>query len=487
MTKTEMLPFVNRPTSRGWPAILLLNVVLALLQGGCSPDALPARREAPQAEPPSRKLFIVAPHNFHPALVSFVEHKKKLLPTELVSLEQVLKSTEGVDDPERLKRFLYAAWKERNLGYVLLVGDVDAMPVRYMVLDRATPAAFDFAFYPSDLYYSDLARQDGSFDDWNASKEGFHSHYFGEVRGEKNKKDPINFDQIDYRPDIAVGRWPVSTPEEVRVVATKSIVYEEAIRSGKHPGLRRADVFHVAGWVDARDRLDRLADGLPSGWKTDRYFFRDRNPKHQTSAPDRKNLLAALNAGAGLVVHAGHGSEKTWEGCFSVADLDQVKNADRLPVLVSAGCSTAYFAPLAPYDGYVDVHGKEHVGTYAGEVFKSPPPPPAPYQKGKYNPTGLGEQLLKRGPDGAVVYIGCNTGSQPCALTLLDGFVNALAKAEHPRVGDCWASAIRYYYDTEGLAKLKPNDDWYPPSIFFQGMKFMLFGDPTLPLGEGRP
>jgi hypothetical protein len=26
------------------------------------------------------------------------------------------------------------------------------------------------------------------------------------------------------------------------------------------------------------------------------------------------------------------------------------------------------------------------------------------------------------------------------------------------------------------------NDDWYPPSIFFQGMKFMLFGDPTLPL-----
>ena len=44
-------------------------------------------------------------------------------------------------------------------------------------------------------------------------------------------------------------------------------------------------------------------------------------------------------------------------------------------------------------------------------------PPPAPYQKGKYNPTGLGEQLLKKGPDGAAAYIGCNTGSQPCGLT----------------------------------------------------------------------
>lgn len=30
----------------------------------------------------------------------------------------------------------------------LLVGDVDVMPVRYMVLDRLTPAAFDYAFSP---------------------------------------------------------------------------------------------------------------------------------------------------------------------------------------------------------------------------------------------------------------------------------------------------------------------------------------------------
>jgi hypothetical protein len=189
-----------------------------------------------------------------------------------------------------------------------------------------------------------------------------------------------------------------------------------------------------------------------------------------------------LNRGSGLVIHAGHGSEMTWEGCFSAGLLARVKNADRLPVMLSAGCSTAYFAPLAPYDGYVDHHGKEHKGTNHGEVFKAPPPPPAAYQKGEFNPTGLGEQLLKRGLDGAVVYIGCNTGSQPCGLTLLDGFVRALSKSKNPRVGDCWASAVIYYYDHEHLATLKPDKDWYPPSIFFQGMKFMLFGDPSLPV-----
>jgi hypothetical protein len=41
---------------------------------------------------------------------------------------------------------------------------------------------------------------------------------------------------------------------------------------------------------------------------------------------------------------------------------------------------------------------------------------------------------------------------------------------------------VRYYHEKEHLATLKPNHDWYPPSIFFQGMKFMFFGDPSLPL-----
>jgi hypothetical protein len=124
-----------------------------------------------------KSLIIIAPEQFHPALTEFVAHKKALLPTELHSLEAVLKKSSGVDDPEKLKRFLFTEWKERGLGYVLLVGDVDVMPVRYMVLDRITPAAFDYSFYPSDLYYSDLAKQDNTFESWNAQTNDFHAGY----------------------------------------------------------------------------------------------------------------------------------------------------------------------------------------------------------------------------------------------------------------------------------------------------------------------
>jgi hypothetical protein len=466
------------------PRILLILLLAAwVCQGRSEPG--------PSVPPVSRtnRLLVIAPESFHPALAGFISHKQRLLPTELLSLEIILQTSGGVDAPEKLKRFLYEEWRNRGLGYALMVGDVDVLPVRFMVLDRVTPAASDYAFYPSDLYYSDLAKPDGSFDDWNAHKESFHAGYFGEVRGEKNKHDPINYDGVSYHPKIAVGRWPVSTPAEVITVAAKTIAYEQTLLANTSPHLRRAAFVAVGGWVDSRDLMDRLAARLTNSWQVEKCYYSDARRRMSTPAPDHAQVGALLNRGAGLVVHTGHGQENAWERCFSVRDLGQITNGARLPVIISAGCSTAHFAPLPPYEPYVDVLGKEHLGTDLKEVFNEPPPPPAPYQRGRYNTSGLGEQLLKAGPNGAVAYIGCNTGSQPCGLTLVEGFITAIAEAREPRLGDCWASAIRFYYDRERLATLTPTPDWYPPSIFFQGMKFMLFGDPSLRLpanSEGR-
>ena len=462
---------------------LIRCALFVLISGVVSSPASGQTTGSPQ--PPGRsvrKLLIIAPGAFLPALQDFAAYKQKLLPTELLSLESILKATSGVDDPEKLKRFLHNEWSQHNLGYALLVGDVDVMPVRYMVLDRVTPAAYDYAFYPSDLYYSDLAKADGSFDDWNANKDGFHAGYFGEVRGEKNKQDPINFDHVDYLPDIAVGRWPVSTPEEVRLVAAKTMAYEQSVLANDSPHLHRAAFIATGGWVDSRSLLDSLAAKLTNTWQIEKRFYSDAGDQARTAPPNHDQVRALFNRGVGLVVHTGHGASDAWDQCFSLGDLDRLTNAAMLPVVISAGCSTAYFAPLAPYGAYVDVDGKEHAGTDDKEVFTAPPPPPAPYQHGRFNPTGLGEQVLKRSTNGAVAYIGCDTGSQPCGLTLVEGFVTALAGTKEPRLGDCWADAVRHYFDKEHLARLKPNDDWYPPSIFFQGMKFMLFGDPSLRL-----
>lgn len=468
----------------------LSGMLLLALAGGDVAWCQDASAPPDLAKPPgsgAKRLLVIAPSAFHAALREFVAHKQRLLPTELRSLEAILQRGHGVDDPEKLKRYLYDEWRQHDLGYALLVGDVDVLPVRFMVLDRVTPAAFDYAFYPSDLYYSDLAKADGTFDDWNARKESFHAGYFGEVRGEKNKQDPINYDAVDYLPDIAVGRWPVSTPEEARLVAAKTIAYETQLLASSRPPSQRAAFVAVGGWVDSRALMSRLAAVLTNRWKVEERFYADAGAPAVTPPPNHEQVRALFNTGVDLVVHTGHGAADAWEQCLSVGDLDRITNAARLPVVISAGCSTAYFAPLPPYVAYVDIDGKEHTGSDNGEVFTAPPPPPSPYQRGRFNPTGLGEQILKHGPNGAVAYIGCNTGSQPCGLTLVEGFVSALAEAKEPRLGDCWASAVRHYFEKEHLATLTPNADWYPPSIFFQGMKFMLFGDPSLRLPANQP
>jgi hypothetical protein len=451
-------------------AVVFLMPLLVLARPAVAQPASRARQLAPA-------MVVIGPERFHKDLEHYLEYRAKERPTEWVSLESILNSSSGVDDPEKLKRWLYEAWKHRHVRFVLLVGDADLVPVRYMVLDRVTPAAFDYAFYPSDLYYADVARHNGSFDDWNGRKDGFHADYFGEVRGEKNKSDPINFDNIDYRAELAVGRWPVDTEEEVRRVAQKTIVADREAHSGKRPGLRRAAFVWVPGWVDERARMRHWASELPARWKASLLLGGTK-----TSAVDDRHITALLNEGASLILHVGHGEDNGWAGSFHVGALKHVQNADRLPIVLSAGCSTARFATLPPYEAYMDRSGDKHAGTNQGEVFGAPPPPPSPYARGHYNQTGLGELMVRQQSGGAAAYIGCNTGGQPCGVTLLEGFVLGLHKLKEPTLGDCWMNAIEHYYDAEHLATIKPTSDWYPASIFFQGMKYMVFGDPALKL-----
>src|SRR5581483_3098067 len=175
-----------------------------------------------------------------------------------------------------------------------------------------------------------------------------HARYYGEVRGEKNKTDPMNFDRITYRPVLAVGRWPVSTESEARTVAAKTIAYERGLAAGSKPGMDRAALFAVGGWMDSRGLFDGLADRLRPRWSVEKSYYHGEG-RDDTTPPDEARLDEILNQGAGLVIHAGHGSDTTWHACFALPNLSRVKNSDRLPVMISAGCSTARLCTLPPY------------------------------------------------------------------------------------------------------------------------------------------
>ena len=356
---------------------------------------------------------------------------------------------------------------------MLLVGDVDVMPVRYMVLDRVTPAAFDYAFYPSDLYYADLAKQDGAFDDWNARKDGFHAGYFGEVRGEKNKKDPINYDEVDYRPDIAVGRWPVSTAEEVKTVAAKSIAYEDAVRDGTHPGLRQAALFHVGGWVDARGRIDGLAKKMPDGWKADRYFFDAGDGKFSTPPPDKKHVLAALNQGR---FAGGPRRPRQREHLGGLLLRQRHRQGQERRPAAGDVLRRVQHGVLRPAAALRRLRGRGRQGAQGhgrGRGIQGAAAPAVAVPEGQIQPDRPGRASAERraGRGGGLHRL---QHRQPAVRADAAGRLHGgPARVGSACVGDCWAERCRYYYDKEHLDTLKPNDDWYPPSIFFQGMKYV--------------
>lgn len=461
------------------PFVLGAGSLFAASAGAAEPA------DAPSAAP---RFAIVAPSAWRDALAPLAAARAAEWTVECVALEELMEqeaaTTPAADAPERLKRWLHRNWRERGLTHVLLVGDCDVLPVRFMVLDRATAPAADRAFYACDLYYADVARADGSFDDWNgaAPAAGGDPRYFGEVRGETQKSSPINFDAISYVPELAVGRWPASDLATLQGIVAKTVAWRP---SGATP---RALAIHADGWIDARAPTQALLDTLASsGFATTRQFFGDEG-----GVPTAASVSAAVNggtrepgsgetAGLDLLLHLGHGFPEGFDRCFGPAEVEAARAAHPA-VWFSVGCNTASFCTEPPYQPYVDVAGVPHRGTNAGEVFATPPPPPACLQPGPLNATGLGERLLRLPTGGAIAYLGCNTGAQPCAVTLLDGFVAALAAPAPTTIGAAWRSALAHYYEAEHLATLAPDAGWYPPSIFFQGMKFMLFGDPTLRL-----
>ncbi|MBM4112092.1 MAG: hypothetical protein FJ253_01770 [Phycisphaerae bacterium] len=496
------------------PGLAFVAGASALALSCAAPPAANAA-VAPRQDQGPRPHLVIAPERFREALAPYLAWRAGTPQNDGVvfaSLESILGDAppSDRDSPERLKRFLFDRWRRGALGTCLLVGDGDTIPVRFMTLDRSDAAAANWAFYPSDLYYADLAEADGEFESWNGRRDDFHDRYFGEVHGESNKSGPINADACDLDPEIAVGRWPVSNADDAAAIVRKTIEWEQSTgarfgaRGGADAGHAGGEptatnggsaapdtplggaIFAVGGWVDVRSRARAISTTLDRALVGGCLAF--VHDDDASPAPDVETMKRSLARAPLLLLHSGHGQPWGWEHCLSEAVIDGANLPESLPppILFSAGCSTAEWSALPPYTAYLDESGAEHRGTTAGERFESPPPPPGPIQPGSFDRSSFSERLVRRPRGGAIAVIGCSTGSQPCAISLLEGFVDACDELSRetatPTLGEAWRRAVRDYRRRERLDSLVPTESWYPPSIFFQGMKFVLLGDPSLRL-----
>jgi hypothetical protein len=429
-------------------------------------------------------LLVVAHEDFLDALQPLKAHKDYTgIETYVQSWQSFNTSFAGWDAPERIKWGIANYEKYCDTPYVMLVGDCDTFPVRYTMTDRGDAKAFNRAFYPTDLYYADLYKTDGSFDDWDHND----NHYYGELHGE-TITGTLNVDQVDAKPDVMVGRVPASTEAEVTTYVNKVITYEY---NAYHADWSKKALFVAT--TDWQNFFCEVKEYIGQNYLTDftiTKLYQTGNPCFPTQYPTSANINNALNDGVGFVNYLGHGEPAGWSiptDRYDETDMTTLTNMDKLPVVFAGACDTGKYTTLPPYDAYTDINGVHHIGSAACEVFDHVPEQPAATQETD-NPECFAEAFLVKHDTGAVAYIGCATGSQcfgetDCPVTDLDKF---FFDAYHDRtwltLGSMWSYMVLTYYEENVPPTTVDPANWHIVATYHHPWKFHLFGDPSLRL-----
>lgn len=125
----------------------------------------------------------------------------------------------GIDDAEKIRNMIKEYYESENIQWVLLAGDTDVLPIRYVYNDdtlKITPPQHEVVgndtYKPTDFYYADL---DGNWDDDGDGKWG-----------ESSINNQQGIDEIEWTPEVYVGRLPASNDEDLEIMVNKTLKYE---------------------------------------------------------------------------------------------------------------------------------------------------------------------------------------------------------------------------------------------------------------------
>ncbi|HPQ67760.1 MAG TPA: C25 family cysteine peptidase [bacterium] len=276
------------------------------------------------------QYLVVTTSALSEAFTDYLVYKQQRfgLTTHLATMEDILATTDGQDDADRLRNFLREAYAAHGTRWVLLGGDADGetqsghlVPLRCMVA-RAEGTVYDECI-PGDLFFGNL---DGP---WDNNGNGLY--------GESN--DGEDGGEIDLLAELFVGRIPADTVEEARRQLNKILAYDQALAPAS--AILVGELLWPAPPVWGGDLKD-LAFAPMSGMDALRLYARD-----DTFSGDA--LRTAINGNEHQIINASeHGNWYNVLGLNSIA-LGPVVND--LPLLTntlpffgySQGCFSGAF------------------------------------------------------------------------------------------------------------------------------------------------
>ena len=425
----------------------------------------------------SPDFLIITPQEFVTALAPLIEHKNKIaMPTTLLTLEFIKENYMGKDMPEKIKRAIVDYQEEYKIAYVMLVGDSDKFPIRYI---RAINTEWDTRYYPSDLYYADLYDKYGNFDDWDSDNDGFYgtTDFSGQGEGENNS---VNVDKINLKPDVSVARVPASTEQEVTNYVNKIIQYE--FNAWKSDWRKEALIISDYEDFDHEEDATKAVNSL-TNFSVNKFFWSAEEPYQSMEYTERVTEIANfINQGLGYIRHGGHGDPWSMTGGFAISDMNQLTNTQKLPIIFTNACLTADFHFGYAWqvgwqnaeEQYLTVDGKDFDGR---KIYKAIRPMPADIQPAKYDYNSLMEAFLVQHEEGAIAYMGSVAKSEHGGKHLQQYFtenLNSFVNYSSTTLGSLWINSMYTFMENEAYSGM---GDYY---AYLSQHKVMLFGDPSL-------
>ncbi len=287
-----------------------------------NPDMLEEYRAARQElAPPARPAvdyLIVTTESLAPSYQALADRKTRAgLAVTTETMESIMTRFPGRDAAEKLRNCIRHAYTERGIRYVLLGGDVAAVPCRYAHVPRG-PAARDSRL-PCDLYFACL---DGS---WNRDGDD----RWGETTDGEGGGD------VDLLAEIDIGRAPVDTPAEAAAFVEKTIRHEDREHRDAGAVLLLASCLEQ-GTAQGGAMFDPLLPHL------DECAVRRLDDRPHTSPQwGAIDAIRELNRSPRLVLYSGHGDREELMR-LSAGDLESLSNRDPF-LLYSVGCNPGQF------------------------------------------------------------------------------------------------------------------------------------------------
>ncbi len=322
--------------------------------GLLSPAKLAADRPSDLASTSRQADYIMIAH---PSLKDAIEplaalHRRRGLTVEVVDVDDVYDEfSDGVVSPRALRDFLshaYHHWARPAPRFVLLVGDASWDP---RAAEAGEDRAYvDWAFAPRDgarfrrnrsTSYSDEALRRNR----NLIPTGTYLTPQGHAASDN---ELVAVDGNDRYPDLAIGRLPVVTPEEVAAIVSKTIRY----LTEPEAGAWRQRIL----WITNEDpALQRHSDRLAATLAGQGYESRKVYPgaTGASNAMLQQTLRQSFDEGFAVVHFHGHGGRYIWRtgvsdleknsDLFTLEDLDRLAPSHRLSVVLSMTCYSAPF------------------------------------------------------------------------------------------------------------------------------------------------